>query len=283
MIGKLAVWVVVFVLTQASVANAKTVGFPAGEQPKFVIDMPGQGWSLQPANPPGSTLNLSSSSGVKMSFSVVPNGMENWKAAVANMKAFVNKAYVDVNLDEGVQYNTSNGLSAFAIHGTGRLPNDKAESNFLMAWLVIDDNSWCQVWFATWASNEKGKDEGLQILDSVRPGQAVAVASAQLPQAPRPAAGPSFSGKSMADEQLKADIYEKVAIAFGSSLRCDIESIETSVVQVFRDDAGNINGVEELWIARGCGKSGRYRVGTTASAAGGVDISVSQANADQGG
>jgi hypothetical protein len=280
MIGRLAVWVLVSVLMQASVANAKTIGFPTAEQPKFLIDIPEQGWNVQPAKPVGSALNLSSSSGVKMSFSVVPNGMENWKAAVANMKAFVNKAYVDVTLDEGVQYNTSNGLSAFAIHGTGRLPNDKAESNFLMAWLVLDDNSWCQVWFATWATNEKGKDEGLQILDSVRPGQAVTAASAKQPQAAQAAAGPTFSGKSMVDAKLKADIYQNVAIYFGSSFHCDIESIESSVVQVFRDSAGNINGDEELWIARGCGNSARYSVSTTASADGGVDFSVSQADAE---
>jgi hypothetical protein len=281
MIGRLAVWVLVCVLMQAGIANARTIGFPAGQQPRFVIDIPEQGWEVRPGNPPGSNLNLSSSSGVKMSFSVVPNGMENWEKAVANMKAFVNKAYVDVNLDEGVSYNTSNGLSAHAIHGSGRLPNDKAESHFLMAWLVLDDNSWCQVWFATWASNEQGKDEGLKILDSVRPGQAAAAASAQPPpQARQPASGPTFSGKSMADEQLKADIYANVAINFGASFHCDIESIESSVVQVFRDDAGGIKGVEELWIARGCGKTGRYRVSTTASASGGIDFSVGEAAAD---
>ena len=97
------------------------------------------------------------------------------------------------------------------------------------------------------------------------------------PQAERaPPAAPSFSGQSMADGQLRQDIHFQVAVAFESSHGCPIESIEASVVQVNRNAAGAITGVEETWLSRGCGRSSAYRVLTSPSSRGGIDISVTE-------
>lgn len=85
---------------------------------------------------------------------------------------------------------------------------------------------------------------------------------------------PEFSGQSQANWQLKASVHETMNIVFAATHGCAIQSIETSVARpVGQGGAGS----EELWIARGCKREGRYRVALTPSISGGVDFDVSEA------
>lgn len=88
------------------------------------------------------------------------------------------------------------------------------------------------------------------------------------------AALPEFSGESQANWSLKADVSGLVSRLFGASHDCAVESIDTSVTRALGQGGA---GSEELWVARGCKKEGRYRVALTPTSAGGAVVDVSEA------
>lgn len=95
-------------------------------------------------------------------------------------------------------------------------------------------------------------------------------------EAERAPVTPQFSGETMADEQLRRDVFHHVSLAFESSFRCQIERVQMSVDRVERagGPAGAIREVEETWVAHGCRQRESFRVLTNPSPRGGVDISV---------
>ncbi|MEZ5440129.1 MAG: RICIN domain-containing protein [Lysobacterales bacterium] len=88
------------------------------------------------------------------------------------------------------------------------------------------------------------------------------------------APAPSFSGESLADGQLRQDIFFQVAVSFESTYRCPIELVRKAVDRVERNSGGDLLEVEETWTAHGCGQRERYRVLISPGLRGGTDISV---------
>lgn len=117
-----------------------------------------------------------------------------------------------------------------------------------------------------WQGNVPGKD-GLDYIRAKTVDFADSIVFAALPE---------FSGESQANWQLKADVYPMVSMMFRASHACAVQSISTSVT---RADGSGRPGSEELWVARGCNKEGRYKIALTPSAAGGIDFDVSEAAA----
>lgn len=137
-------------------------------------------------------------------------------------------------------------------------------------------------WLQTYLHVENGRLE----LGEVQPGwwsaqwrlqPAITVRAAHGPgkqsnEGPRPA--PQFSGKTIADHQLRQDVYFHVALAFESSFDCPIERVHMAVERAVHDGSGRFRHAEETWTVRGCGRSEGYRVLLDPSQRGGVDISV---------
>ncbi|MCB1605949.1 MAG: hypothetical protein KDI71_03085 [Xanthomonadales bacterium] len=137
-------------------------------------------------------------------------------------------------------------------------------------------------WLGTYLHIERGRLE----LGEIRPGWWSAQwllqsnaedrppAQSTTPAPERPRTAPQFSGRTMGNEQLRADTYFHVALAFESAFDCPIERVHMATEQVQRNVDGDIAVIEETWSVSGCGNDRRYEVLLMPSPRGGFDISV---------
>lgn len=89
------------------------------------------------------------------------------------------------------------------------------------------------------------------------------------------AMAPQFSGNSVADATLRADVFSHIRLLSRAAKSCNrIDAVQTKVVKIDKTGGGNIARVQEVWMAEGCGKTVNYNVALIPDAKGETDFVV---------
>lgn len=89
---------------------------------------------------------------------------------------------------------------------------------------------------------------------------------------------PKFSGNSLTDQLLRHDVSQSVLMLFRAHNACDIEAINSQVIETITTQPGHITGANELWVVTGCNKEESYNVQLRSDAQGETDYSISKIN-----